>query len=310
MLAATPKTISSWLEIKMQKLTFAMATVVFAVLNSAASVQCVAQSLKGSRFSMERQNQQAVSYGYTFLETPGDVSSFVNEGHLVRIDETATLELHNVSYPYARPEVRTFIERFSDQYVKTCGERLIVTSLTRPIDEQPVNASSDSVHPTGMAVDMRVPSGTTCRKWLERTLLSMERDGVLDVTREKHPSHYHVAVFTKHYEEYVAAQSATASQQSVAASTAATITTKPVATGETKSRTKTVQTSAKQTQTVSSQTTHTVKEGETLWQIATLYGLSVKQLKKLNGLRKNVLQVGQVLQIHTGARASIASLRS
>ena len=52
------------------------------------------------------------------------------------------------------------------------------------------------------------------------------------------------------------------------------------------------------TQTVSSGSqTHTVKAGEGLWRIARTYGLSLEQLKALNGLTSNVIRVGQVLKV-------------
>jgi hypothetical protein len=80
----------------------------------------------------------------------------------------------------------------------------VVTSLTRPISEQPRNSHRLSVHPTGMAVDLRVPADSGARRWLENTLLSLENNGVLDVTKEKSPPHYHVAVFPLKYEAYAA----------------------------------------------------------------------------------------------------------
>src|SRR5690606_29961851 len=94
-----------------------------------------------------------------------------------------------------------------------CGEKMVVTSLTRPINLQPANASEASVHPTGMAVDLRVPRDDKCRRWMETTLLSLEGTGVLDVTREYYPPHYHVAVYTKMYGNYVASLDAKGGEQ-------------------------------------------------------------------------------------------------
>jgi hypothetical protein len=54
-----------------------------------------------------------------------------------------------------------------------------------------------------MAVDLRIPDSKADRRWLERTLLSLEDKAVLDVTRERHPAHYHIAVFPAMYERYV-----------------------------------------------------------------------------------------------------------
>lgn len=91
-----------------------------------------AQSLKGSTASMIRQNQVAQENQFTFLETPADVRRFVEAGYLVVVPGNADYRLHNVPFPYARPAVKTFIERLARQYRAACGEALVVTSLTRP----------------------------------------------------------------------------------------------------------------------------------------------------------------------------------
>jgi hypothetical protein len=154
--------------------------------------------------SVERQYSMALTHDFTFLETKNDISRFVRAGLLVPLKGNGTYELARVSYPYARPAVRTFVDRLSAQYHRACGEVLVVTSLTRPDDEQPRNASAESVHPAGMAVDLRVSNNAKCRSWLEKTLLALETRGVLDATRERRPPHYHIAIFPTRYLHYVA----------------------------------------------------------------------------------------------------------
>ena len=87
--------------------------------------------------------------------------------------------------------------RLSAQYHSSCGEKLTVTSLLRPRDRQPANSVAHSVHPTGMAIDLRIPSSQKCRAWLERTLLSLEKQHVVEATWERYPPHYHVAVLAR-----------------------------------------------------------------------------------------------------------------
>ena len=164
-----------------------------------------AQTLLGSHESLMRQNQEAREHDFTYLRTSSDVRDYVQQGLLVRLAGSSDYELaDNVSFPYARPEVKTFIERLSDQYRGACGERLVVTSLTRPITRQPANASTISVHPTGMAIDLRRSDSSGCRLWLETVLLDLENKGVIEATREQYPPHYHVAVFPNPYLQYVA----------------------------------------------------------------------------------------------------------
>jgi hypothetical protein len=162
-----------------------------------------AQSLRGSRASLDRQNREAREHDFTFLRRPAQLDRFVDAGLLVPLEDDEHYRLDDVSFNVARPEVKLFIERLAAQYGAACGETLVVTSLTRPASRQPANASRRSVHPTGMAVDLRVPDGS-CRRWLESTLLSLERQRVLDVTLERSPLHFHVAVFPDDYLAYVA----------------------------------------------------------------------------------------------------------
>lgn len=47
---------------------------------------------------------------------------------------------------------------------------------------------------------------------------------------------------------------------------------------------------------------HTVKKGDTLWNLAKHYGVSITALQQWNGLRGNLIKVGQTLQVSAGAQ--------
>jgi LysM repeat protein len=316
----------------MQRLTLALTVALIASL-PIISLPIHAQSLKGSRASMERQNQIAIKQGYTFIKTSKVVAGLVTAGDLVEVRSNSNFEFNDVSYPFARPPVKAFVERLASQYRVACGEKMVVTSLTRPIDRQPANASSDSVHPTGMAVDLRIPSKQKCRTWLENYLLAMEGDDVLDVTRERRPPHYHVAVFPDTYEQYVANLSTSTQEYTVRSgdtlSRIASITGTSVAQLRSANglHNDTLQVGQKLlvraaaeangtnapnaavasappapaappsvAATMADQVTAvTVRRGDTLSRIATKTGTSVEQLRAINGLRGDMLQVGQKL---------------
>jgi hypothetical protein len=161
----------------------------------------VGVTLSGSRASMLRQNRIAKQEAYSFLRTPVQVQRYVDNGYLVSLDGDDNYEVI-AGYPFARPVVRAFVERLSSRYREACGEKLVVTSLTRPSARQPRNASPLSVHPAGMAVDLRVSSVAACRDWLSAELLDLEMMGLLDATLERRPPHYHVAVFPPAFTEY------------------------------------------------------------------------------------------------------------
>jgi LysM repeat protein len=308
-----------------------LAALALCCLTAALTTTVQAQSLLGSRATMERQNMAAVNYGYSFLQTSNDVLKHVEQGHLTKVGATRHMDLHQVSFPYARPQVKLFLDRLSSQYYSSCGEKLTVTSLTRPINRQPANASQVSVHPTGMAVDLRIPERGKCRSWLESTLLSLEKTGVLDVTRERNPPHYHVAVFTEDYASYVAGVDAGGQGSSareyvvrkgdslytIASANGTNIQSLRAANNlrgdlirvgqklqipGTAAASESLQVAvadavpARQVASAT-QVTHQVRRGETLWRIASRYGTTVNRLRAENGLANDFLQVGQVLRL-------------
>ncbi len=211
----------------------------------------------------------AQEHDFTFLESPSQVERFVKSGYLVPVRGDRNFDLSGVSYPYARPEVRVFLTRLAEQYRRGCGEKLVVTSLTRPLSRQPANASDRSVHPTGMAVDVRRSNSSACRSWLESVLLSLEKEGVLEATRESRPPHYHLALFPKPYARYVEAQS-----------------------------TNTTPTRVASTQPMSAESlAYQVRKGDSLWAIAQAHGITVEQLRAENDLRGSRIYAGQILKV-------------
>jgi hypothetical protein len=161
-------------------------------------------TMKGSPASMQRQYEVAVAEDFTFAATPANVEELVKKERLVRVTGGPDYTLAAVSYPFARPEIKTFVENLAADYRKGCGEQLVVTSLTRPRSTQPGNAHKLSVHPAGMAVDFRISKSSKCQQWFEKALLAMERKDLLDATRERNPPHFHVAVFPDAYAAYAA----------------------------------------------------------------------------------------------------------
>ena len=236
-------------------------------LAAAFPATAMAQSLRGSRASVDKQHREAREHDFTFLRGESQLDRFVDAGLLVPVEGGGDYDLHDVSFGVARPEVKLFLERLSSQYADACDEALVVTSLTRPESHQPPNASDRSVHPTGMAVDLRVPEGA-CRRWLESTLLALERRRVLEATLERFPLHFHVAVFPNEYLAYVSrltGRRASALRADVLPASR-----------------------------------HTVRSSETLWAIAQRYGTTPAEIKRANGLRSDVIHPGQMLQIPKG----------
>lgn len=216
-----------------------------------------AQSLKGSKASMDKQNQERQEHNYTRVYSKVGVKKMVQQGHFKPLGKNKNYSLSGVSHPYARSEVKLFVERFSSQHKSSCGKKLVVTSATRT--HNPSNGSKRSVHPAGMAVDLRITKSKACRAFIESTLLFLEKKGVVEATREKYKPHYHVAVFPE-YASYVARLSKAGAAQK---------------TGK----------------------AYTVKSGDSLWKIARAYGTTVNKLKSYNQLKSDKVKPGQKIKI-------------
>ncbi len=266
-----------------------------------------AQSLLGSRESLLRQDEQAQAHGFSYLRTTADVRDYARRGVLVRLHGNSDydIETDEVSFPYARPEVKLFVERLADQYRSACGEKLVVTSLTRPITRQPRNASVLSVHPTGMAADLRRSSSTACRTWLEATLLDLEGRNVLEATKEQYPPHYHVALYPAPYLRSI--NSGELPRVEVAS---ADVPDDPPARHSTRSRHGVARRSLRTHVALAARhggpLRHARKakqvrvgRGDSLWKISKRSGISMSRLKHANGSRARHLKPGQVLSLPT-----------
>ena len=182
-----------------------------------------AADFKGTPAKMVRQHEIAVEESYSFLRTAADVKRLAASGALVPVTPNADFSLSGVSFAFARPEVRSFIEHFAARYHEATGEHLVVTSLTRPEAAQPRNAHVLSVHPAGMAVDLRVPAGTSQRAWFDTALADMQRQGVVEVTREHTPPHYHIAVYAERWMPFAAREDSIVAQRTRLAAARASV---------------------------------------------------------------------------------------
>jgi hypothetical protein len=151
--------------------------------------------LHGSKESVEKMYSFAEAHGLTFYLTPTNLDSAIKRGRLVRLDGGGNYGMKSdVGFSYATREAREFVIAFAPQYQAACGAQMLVTSAARPMSKQPRNANPHSVHPTGIAVDIRRPPAGPCLNWLRATLATLENRGLIEATEERHPVHIHIAV--------------------------------------------------------------------------------------------------------------------
>lgn len=240
------------------------------------AVPSAAQSLRGSRASIDRMYNHARANDITFYRSGTGVRGAAREGDLVRMSGNGDYRLHGVSYPYALSATRTFVQRLAAQYRDVCGEKLVITSGVRPTSLRLTNSTDRSVHPTGMAIDIRKPRGGRCLTWLRETLLHLEGQGVIEATEERRPPHFHVAVYPAPYRRYVNNGGGGSS-------------------GETRTASRSRSSSSSSPR--ASRTTYRVRSGDSLWEIARRHDTTVDRLRAANDMRSNRIVAGQVLVI-------------
>ena len=257
--------------------------------------------LRGSQESVQKMWDFATMHGLAFYQTPRDIDKAVAEGKLVALDGDASYELtRGVGFSYATREAKQFIVSFAPQYLAACGTPLIVTSAARPTNRQPRNSNPYSVHPTGIAVDLRRPPAGACQTWLRKALAELEEQGYIEATEERHPVHLHVAVLTEPGKiaalppvgSGVLAGVAPRTQRSDGDLTL-------------RSTTPTIPVSSAPARTAPSADdiaigagTYRVREGDTLWDVARRSGVSVSALARANRRStRGVLKVGTVLRV-------------
>lgn len=228
----------------------------------ATELDAASASLRPTRSALLRQVDAARQHGFSHASNSTEVRSLLRRGLLERVRSNPDFHLKDgMSFPYARPEVARFLERLAAPYREVCGEPLVVTSLIRPKSHQPRNSSPLSVHPTGMAMDLRLSWRRSCRAWLEGVLLDLEDAGVLEAARERRPPHYHVVLFPLPYQRYVA------------------------------------DLPEDRIRPDRGHHSYRVQRGDNLWRIARHHGTTVERIRSANGMRSTVIRPGQVLAI-------------
>jgi hypothetical protein len=227
------------------------------------------QSLLGSRSSVDLMYRAAQQHDLYFYQTAAGVRRAADRGTFVRLSGNADYQLAGVSNPYVLPAARTFVERLAAQYRSACGERLVVTSAARPKSQRLINSVDKSVHPTGMAIDLRKSRSSRCLNWLRSTLVSLEARGVLEATEERNPPHFHVAVFPRQYERYVGG--------------GASGTRTAMASGSTSGNGATER--------------YVVRKGDSIWAISRRMKVSVEEIQLANSLTTSRILAGQVILI-------------
>jgi hypothetical protein len=191
-LLAFPPAARDWRHELARLRTAAPYLAVMAALGEPATA--AAQTLRGSPSSVQRAYDFAKRRDLGFPRTRREVERAARAGTYVRLANGRTYQLRNVQFPYVLPATRAVVVDLAARYSRACGQKMVVTSAIRPTSVRLLNSNPRTVHPTGLAVDLRRPSGR-CRAWLREALLRMEKAGTIDATEERFPAHFHLVVY-------------------------------------------------------------------------------------------------------------------
>lgn len=160
-------------------------------------------SLKGSRASMDKQNLEAQLENLTKIENAEQLEVFVKHGLLVKLPENNDVTVDS-SLPkwrrYARPWTVEFLRDLGRDHKKVFrnSRALVVSSAVRPksLGKVNSNASPRSVHPTGSTIDLNYSNMSSReRKWVGDRLLTLEKIGAVEATKETNQPCFHFMVF-------------------------------------------------------------------------------------------------------------------
>ena len=147
----------------------------------------------GCQTTSEQQMQYAKGRQIPLMTTVAQYEERKATGHFVPFEGPYLLVL--AKRPYALPSTVAFVTQMSVAYnAAGCG-KLVVRDALRLTTERPKNGSIHSVHPAGMAIDIRVKYiKSECADWLRSYFRLKEAAGKVDGTHELEPEHLHVVV--------------------------------------------------------------------------------------------------------------------
>jgi hypothetical protein len=123
-------------------------------------------------------------------------NQLVATGQLVKLEGSNIQMKSDKVIAYVLPSTKTVVLQLAHDFGQAgCGTLGISDALRLDDRSKPDNASPDSVHTRGMAVDVRVNGlSADCKSWLQTYLLDQETAQVVDATEEILKPHMHVVV--------------------------------------------------------------------------------------------------------------------
>jgi hypothetical protein len=179
-------------------------------VNAAPSAPDSSFSLRGSRESLERQNQTVIADGLTRLETDNDLRQSIARKELTPLPVSGGLAVSSdlpMERRYCRPWTAAFLNDLAHAHASEFHRAFTVSSAVRTVEYQKqlrqrngnaAAAEGDLVSPhvTGATIDI-TKSGMTVQElnWFRQHLLALQQAGKIDAEEEFRQSCFHITVY-------------------------------------------------------------------------------------------------------------------
>jgi hypothetical protein len=172
--------------------------------------------LHGSHDSLVRQNEEIDRLGLPRIADDQQLEQMEREHMLVPIRESHILTIHPDLAPqnrYCKSWTRDFLHDLAEAHYQKFHTPIQVNSAVRTVAQQkrlrrynhnaaPTSGDTESSHVAGLTVDVsRRGMGRSERKWMEKYLLNLKEQGLIETAEERREPVFHIMV-AKRYDEW------------------------------------------------------------------------------------------------------------
>lgn len=176
--------------------------------------------LHGSHDSLVRQNEEIDRLGLPRIADEQQLQELEQQHELVPIRESHILIVHPRLAPqdrFCKPWTRDFLQDLAAAHYGHFHTPIQVNSAVRTVAQQqrlrrynhnaaPTSGETESSHVAGLTVDVsRRGMGRAERKWMEKYLLDLKEQGLIETAEERREPVFHIMV-AKRYENWRLAQ--------------------------------------------------------------------------------------------------------
>lgn len=175
--------------------------------------------LHGSHDSLVRQNEEIDRLGLPRIADDQQLEDLEQEHELLPIRESRILSIHPQLAPqdrFCKSWTRDFLQDLATAHYRQFHTPIQVNSAVRTVAQQqrlrlynhnaaPTSGDTESSHVAGLTVDIaRRGMGRAERKWMEKHLLELKEQGLIETAEERREPVFHIMVARRYQDWRVA----------------------------------------------------------------------------------------------------------